>query len=426
MKESEEELRRIDEDLLRYQETREEVGRLKKSHDEHTALKQQRADKGTTRLALVKDLWRDVMAPRLQQETARLEQERDQLTAEVTQLVHLERQKGKLSEDLTRDTCSQCGRGLEESERARIRSELKRLEAEIVELSKTADADRARTLTGVLSQLRKVAPAGITSALQEVERDLRRLDLAIYKAEEDIKGSERKLRGVNTEQVLEWDRAKTQLDERLNELRAELRQLEVELEAALTNVAAEKKKLLDNENPESQHLAREHDTLEVLEDLAGRAVGELTDELRVEVEEKATEIFLELTTDKTFRGLRINDRYGLTIVQADGADLRVRSAGAEQVVALSLLRALNRLATKRGPVIMDTPFGRLDRRHRGNILKFLPGMADQVVLLIHDGEVDTERDLDPVRDQISERYRIVRDAASKRSALEVVRSEVGV
>ena len=50
---------------------------------------------------------------------------------------------------------------------------------------------------------------------------------------------------------------------------------------------------------------------------------------------------------------------------------------------------------------MDTPFGRLDKDHRANILKFLPTMADQVVLLVHDGEIDRERDLAPIAANIS-------------------------
>jgi DNA sulfur modification protein DndD len=123
--------------------------------------------------------------------------------------------------------------------------------------------------------------------------------------------------------------------------------------------------------------------------------------------------------------LRINEHYGLTIVKEDGTDLKVRSAGAEQVVALALLGALNHLATKSGPVIMDTPFGRLDRGHRGNILRFLPTMADQVVLLVHDGEVDTERDLDEIRSQISARYQI-EHSSSTRSKLEEVRERVAI
>src|SRR5205085_9245172 len=127
-------------------------------------------------------------------------------------------------------------------------------------------------------------------------------------------------------------------------------------------------------------------------------------ELRAEVETQASDIFRRLTTDARYQGLRINENYGLTIVGENGRQVSVRSAGAEQVVALSLIGALNRLAIKKGPVIMDTPFGRLDVKHRANILRFVPTLAEQVVLLVHGGEVNRERDLAEVAERIDEEY----------------------
>jgi DNA sulfur modification protein DndD len=55
---------------------------------------------------------------------------------------------------------------------------------------------------------------------------------------------------------------------------------------------------------------------------------------------------------------------------------------------------------------MDTPFGRLDVRHRANILHFVPTLAEQVVLLVHGGEINRERDLAEVASMIDEEYRI--------------------
>ena len=115
--------------------------------------------------------------------------------------------------------------------------------------------------------------------------------------------------------------------------------------------------------------------------------------------------------------MRINDNYGLTILDDKGRDVEVRSAGAEQVVALSLIGALNRLAVKRGPVIMDTPFGRLDPKHRAKILQFIPSLADQVVLLVHEGEVDRQRDLDPIASRIARKYDILHPTSNRSEIL---------
>src|SRR5690606_23596380 len=95
-----------------------------------------------------------------------------------------------------------------------------------------------------------------------------------------------------------------------------------------------------------------------------------------------------------------------TIEDRHGQDVPLRSAGAEQVVALSLLSALNKTAARPGPVVIDTPFGRLDPGHRENILRYVPEMAEQIVFLVHAGEVDPETGLDVIADHVGGTYEI--------------------
>jgi DNA sulfur modification protein DndD len=196
------------------------------------------------------------------------------------------------------------------------------------------------------------------------------------------------------------------LERLIGEQNAKLREIERDLEQVKSEIDHYQRIVLQNDSPVFKRLEVELRTLEALEDTFARAVDLLTDELRKEVEAHASEIFRKLTTDPTYAGLRINENYGLTILDHDGLPVPQRSAGAEQIVALSLLGAINRMATKRGPVIMDTPFGRLDRGHRANILRYVPTMADQVVLLVHDGEVDRERDLKEIQPLVDAEYRI--------------------
>ena len=111
--------------------------------------------------------------------------------------------------------------------------------------------------------------------------------------------------------------------------------------------------------------------------------------LRNRVQNSATQLFLKMTTEKEdYTSLAINDHYGLTILHKDGRAEDSRSAGAEQVVALALMGALQANAPLRGPIVMDTPFGRLDRQHTCNVVTALPSMAAQVVLFVQEGEID--------------------------------------
>ena len=130
------------------------------------------------------------------------------------------------------------------------------------------------------------------------------------------------------------------------------------------------------------------------------------------MERDATAAFKRLTTEPTYAGLRINESYGLSIVDRERRTVTIRSAGAEQIVALALIDGLNRAARKQGPVIIDTPLGRLDPAHRTNVLDYLPAMAGQLVLLVHEGEIDKATGLARLAHRIGGVYEIRRISSS--------------
>lgn len=144
------------------------------------------------------------------------------------------------------------------------------------------------------------------------------------------------------------------------------------------------------------------------------AVERYKADLRRRVESSATELFLQLTTEKVdYKQLRINDQYGLAIIHTDGLEEAGRSSGAEQIVALALMGALQANAPLRGPIVMDTPFGRLDRKHTANILMTLPAMADQVVLFVQEDEADRDRVRELLGGSIKREYDLVKHTARR-------------
>lgn len=153
-------------------------------------------------------------------------------------------------------------------------------------------------------------------------------------------------------------------------------------------------------------------------DLAGRlhelfkeSVDVYRDQLRYRVEADASRYFQQLTTEQDYAGLRINDNYGLTIVHRDGTDIPIRSAGAEHVVALSLVAALQNNAQLRGPIVIDSPFGRLDGGHRSKIVEVLPDMADQVILLVYEEELPPARAREALKGRLRSEWALERQSA---------------
>lgn len=147
---------------------------------------------------------------------------------------------------------------------------------------------------------------------------------------------------------------------------------------------------------------------EKIHNIFEQGIATYRDKLKADVERDATEIFVGISNDPDYVRLKINDNYGLSMVHVSGELVPLRSAGFEHVVALSLIGALHKNAPLRGPIIMDSPFGRLDPDHKRNITKSLPNMSGQIVLLAYTHEIDEQQARKMLADTLRKEYRLTR------------------
>ncbi|MFE9486480.1 DNA sulfur modification protein DndD [Streptomyces sp. NPDC006641] len=110
--------------------------------------------------------------------------------------------------------------------------------------------------------------------------------------------------------------------------------------------------------------------------------------------------------------LRIDtDKFNLTLADSDGEaiDPGRLSAGERQLLAISLLWGLAKVAGNRLPSVIDTPLGRLDSRHRQHLVdRYFPNAGRQVLLLSTDEEID-ENLLGRLKPSIAHTYTLVHD-----------------
>jgi DNA sulfur modification protein DndD len=65
------------------------------------------------------------------------------------------------------------------------------------------------------------------------------------------------------------------------------------------------------------------------------------------------------------------------------------SAGEKQIYAIAILEALGKTSGKQLPIIIDTPLGRLDSKHRDKLISnYFPEASHQVIILSTDTEID--------------------------------------
>jgi DNA sulfur modification protein DndD len=109
-----------------------------------------------------------------------------------------------------------------------------------------------------------------------------------------------------------------------------------------------------------------------------------------------------------YKGLRISPNYRVDLIGENGEPMTT-SEGGRQLVALSLIGALKRAAVRGGPVVLDSPLGRLDTLHRENVLqKWVPGLGSQAILLVQSGEIDEDEAREIMGNKIGHEYRIYR------------------
>lgn len=275
-------------------------------------------------------------------------------------------------------------------------------------------AEKESELATVRKQLAALETAmnpGQTGVLKILWSDVDdvEMDLAEKKTERDE--IDRQLRDVDEESL-----RKTKID-----FEATIRQIDV-LEKGVSRTRG----LLESNKADAEQIQKRLDRLagsnlaserrrrELYSDLHrlfDAAVGAYREQLRKRVEADATKHFNALTTEPEYTSLRINESYGLTIVHKDGTDIPVRSAGAEHVVALSLMGALQNNAPLKGPIVIDSPFGRLDREHTQNIVRALPSIANQVVLLVYEEELPPAMARSELKAQLRGEWKIERRTA---------------
>ncbi len=102
------------------------------------------------------------------------------------------------------------------------------------------------------------------------------------------------------------------------------------------------------------------------------------------------------------------DNFSLSLINKQGELISTErlSAGERQLLAVSILWGLAKASGRPLPVVIDTPLGRLDSKHRRHLIdNYFPNASHQVILLSTDTEIDYEyRDI--LSENIDKEYHI--------------------
>jgi DNA sulfur modification protein DndD len=340
----------------------------------------------------------------------------DSMIADNTQLLaeinELQRRKLDLQKQISTKKCSSCQQVVNDDQ-------IKNAQNQIVEIDQKLEnmATPISNIEDVAFTKRQLSDfledGGVEERLRELDQDVLKRELRI----DELTNKERALTEILSGNTLDIAALESQYQRandfiRDSEREVEKKEFEVsELKSQLRNL----QNSLNRETTEASPLKQEAALLSTLEEVLKDSLEGFRKSMREKVGEEASDIFTQLTTEPDYNGLTITGKYYLEIVDSQKRIISRRSAGAEQIVAMSLIGALVRCAVRQGPVIMDTPFGRLDTGHRRRILEWAPTIGTQVMLFVQSGEFDRERDLKYLGNKVGREYKIQREASNRSS-----------
>jgi DNA sulfur modification protein DndD len=123
--------------------------------------------------------------------------------------------------------------------------------------------------------------------------------------------------------------------------------------------------------------------------------------------------------DGTYKHIQLDEHLRLSVNTREGKslDFTELSAGERQVLATALLWALSRTSGRPLPFVIDTPLGRLDSKHRGQLVeRFYPQAGHQVIILSTDTEIH-DKYAKQLKDHVGRTYLLHYDAKTEQTTV---------
>lgn len=358
----------------------------------------------TARQALTElgpDLWKLLLSSRAKKHVEHLAAEIEKGESELSNAQALERDLQHLDHQAD---CPVCHRGTDPQLREQLLSELR---DQLSGLNSEEIRTNLELSRRAMKKWSAFSPVDVRLVMDR-DRALRAHQLERHEVLEEMEDLEAKLSVIGEDTIRQLRTERTQRNvqifratERLQALDKQIKEQDGNIQGIIRNIDRRTGKT------DRSVILKEQVSAELVK-LFDESITAYRAKLRRKVEKRASEVFVDLAAEPDYRRLSITSGYGLQILGPDDEVVTGRSAGYEHLVALSLIAALQDSAAVRGPVIMDSPFGRLDTDHTAHVVAALPRMARQVVLLAFEGEFNRQEAVNALGSNLVGEYSLER------------------
>lgn len=410
LKHAGENLAKLQEQLAGFLEDRDDATALLQEHDASQDLIAQRVQIETkisqiemNRDVLVSDrkrslggAWRDVLSALVKPKRDKLEEDLNK----ERQRAQWKAEADELEAALTAGVCDRCNQSLHDDAETTMRARLAEMRAKPQPIGVSADA------ANTLARLAGIAPNDQANLAMAQDLKISQAGTQVTALQQQLSDLSAKIEGVPIAELREASQKREKASEMIGVTNLMIDDHKKAIEKTRDGLAVARADAQAHATSQraAALTARKNRALEIAS-IFEKAIDRFRDAMREKVGKDASDLFVKLIHEPDLAGLQISENYGLVVIGDDGQPTPGRSAGQEQIVAFSLIAALSKNATRQAPIVMDTPLGRLDEDHKVNVMTNLPDFAEQMLLLVHDGEISDDL-LNPIRSRIVAEYEL--------------------
>lgn len=321
-----------------------------------------------------------------------------------------------LTSSVESKSCVLCGHAHNEKDLSKIIAEIEALRAELSKLPSIAPPDEGLLfkISRALVESKKIEVVhqainhhdGLLVRIADVKRKIGRIGDSLGNLSENID--------------VKWEEAqRAEANSKLEDLDKQITSINIAISGLRSGLASNRAKLTEGASVS----AKDQDARVLLDTIClaiEASFVRFRDEMRAQVEAKATEYLAVLTSEPDIYGsVEISSDYQIKIKSPEGKVLQISNAGHKQILTTAFVSAMAAVSTEKTPFVMDTALAHLDVANSRKMLEWAKFVDQQVILLVNPKELPKEVAHKILGPSIGRQYEIDKTAAEVSQIKEV-------
>ena len=232
-----------------------------------------------------------------------------------------------------------------------------------------------------------------TKEFQKREKEIKE---EIQKLHEEIDEIDKKFGGSDVEDIVKLETKREEAIDKIHEFSQKIGELKLKLDQDGEDLeeVRKKRKELAAKDMAASSIRQKLELAEEVKNITDALLDALSDSVRKELSKKVNETFRSILVKNYWA--EISEDYTLQIFKKVGDYKHLvsdKSTGESQVSSLSFIGSIVALAKERHeqnagyykggvyPIVMDSPYGNLDPEYREKVAKYIPQLAEQVIVM---------------------------------------------